>query len=69
MPTVEGDKVAYRSFAGETYDAVILKLRPPKHVDVSIIGPGLVEPMELHAIRWFDDPDEPSPGARPRRLL
>ena len=65
--TAKGDQVAYRSFAGETWPATILAVGPPGFVDIAVSGPGLIEPMELHAIRWSDDPAAPLPGARPRR--
>lgn len=62
-----GDEVAYRSFAGETWDAKITNVRPAGFVDIEISGPGLREPMSLTAIRWYDDPAEKAPGARPRK--
>lgn len=65
----KGDAVAFRSFAGEIWDAVILAVRQAGYVDVAVSGPGLAEPMELHAIRWSDDPDNILPGARPRRSV
>ena len=65
----KGDVVAYKSFAGETWDAVVLAVRSPGHVDIVVSGSGLTEPMELHAIRWSDDPDAPLPGARPRKAV
>ena len=59
----KGAEIAYRSFAGETWPATILAVGPPGFVDIAVSGPGLIEPMELHAIRWSDDPAAPLPGA------
>jgi len=62
-----GDSVAYRSFAGETWAATVLAIHATGHVDIAVTGPGLTEPMELHAIRWYEDPDDNRPGARPQK--
>lgn len=66
MPA-KGEKVDYRSFAGETWDAEVVAVRDPGHVDLVLHGPGLGEGYELHAIRWTDDVDSALPGARPKR--
>jgi hypothetical protein len=67
----KGDAVAYRSFWNETWDAVVTNVRPDpagvvQHVDIDVTGPGLTEPMALHAIRWITDPQSTLPGARPK---
>lgn len=62
----KGDQVAYRSFAGDVWDAVVTGLREGGFVDIDLSGPGLKEPYPLHAIRWSDDPADDRPGARPR---
>jgi hypothetical protein len=68
MP-IKGDPVAYRSFAGDVWDAVVTGVWADKFgfVDVEVTGPGLKEPMALTAVRWSDDPESLMPGARPRR--
>ena len=61
------DAVAYRSMGGDTYDATVTRVRDAGFVDVELTGPFLKEPFALTAVRWYDDPDEPRSGARPRR--
>ena len=68
MPPTKGDLIAYRSFAGETYDAEVVEVGD-HHVDINVVIPGQKDEdgkMFLRAIRWYDDPDEKSPGARPK---
>jgi hypothetical protein len=68
MPA-KGDTVVYRSFAGDVYDAEVIELGADGRVDVEVTIPGLKAEngkMRLRAIRWYDDPKEPSPGARPK---
>ena len=69
MPTVN-ERVVYRAIAGDCWDATVLAVRehPPNTVDLSVMGPGLRKPVELHAIRWSDDPlGQNACYARPRR--
>lgn len=63
---VLNERVAYRSFAGDTWDAVITGVPAPGFVDVDLSGPGLKEPYHLRAVRWYDDVLDERPGARPR---
>jgi len=66
MPAVN-ECVAYQSFAGDTWSAVVTNVRlDGKFVDLDIEMPGTKEPWPLKAIRWYDDPKEPLPGARPK---
>ncbi len=66
-PPAINARVAYRSFGGDTWDAVIRNIRLGGFVDIDLSGPGLKEPYELHGIRWYDDPENPNPGARPKK--
>jgi hypothetical protein len=53
-----GDKVRYRTFAGDIYDAVVSGVSGNgRRVDLDIVIPGVREPFSLRAIRWSDDPD------------
>jgi len=61
------ESVIYKSMAGEPWDATVVRVRDANFVDVTLSGPFLREPFELHAVRWYDDPDEPKSGARPRK--
>ena len=66
MPSVN-ERVAYRSFAGDTWEAVVTSVwADGKIVDIDVEMPGGKEPFSLRAIRWYDDPSEPLPGARPK---
>ena len=65
----KGAEIAYRSFAGDTYEAIVVNV-DAKRVDINVLVPGMKADdgkMFLRAIRWYDDPKEPSPGARPRK--
>ena len=76
MPIVN-ERVAYRSFAGDVWDAVVTNVwdlrdvgsrssgRGVGYIDIDIVLPGGKEPWPLKAIRWYDDPAEKCPGARP----
>lgn len=46
-----GDAVAYRSFAGPVYDAVVTKVWPNGFYDLCVLIPELKEPMPLAAVR------------------
>jgi hypothetical protein len=70
MPSVN-ERVAYRAFSGDTYEAVVTAVwhevgAQNFRVDIDVTIPGVKEPWPLKAIRWYDDPKEPLPGARPR---
>ena len=64
-----GDRCAYRAYAGDVYDALIAKVHPDSRVDLVIDIPGRKDkdPFIIRAIRWYDDPSELLPGARPRK--
>jgi hypothetical protein len=66
MPAIN-ESCIYRSMAGEPWEATITAIGPEGFVSVSLTGPFLKEPFALTAVRWYDDPDEPRSGARPRR--
>ena len=73
MPTVN-DRVVYRAIAGDCWDATVLTVRYltadcTTRVNLSVMGPGLRKPIELYDVRWYDNPDAPFEGARPRRIL
>ena len=66
MPQVN-ERVVYRAIAGDDWDAIVIRSED-RRVDISIMGPGQKKPFELHAVRWFDDSDEPHPNsARPQK--
>jgi hypothetical protein len=69
MPAVN-EHVVYRSFAGDTWDAVVTNVwAGGGRVDIAVEIPDSKEPLGtfvLTAIRWYDDPKEPLPGARPK---
>jgi hypothetical protein len=70
MPAI-GDEVAYRSIAGETWDAKIVDVRRLLGsilVDVDVFLPDNPNPTtSLKGVSWHDDPSEEMPGARPKK--
>jgi hypothetical protein len=62
-------RVSYKSFAGDTWSAIVTAMPIPGFVDLDVEMPGVKEPYHLSAIRWYDDPLEKSPGARPRAIV
>jgi hypothetical protein len=70
----KGDEVAYRSIAGETWDARIVEVRTlggDTLVDVDIFSPSRkaydsAVTMTLKGVTWREDPKDEMPGARPR---
>lgn len=45
------DKIKYKSFAGEVYDAVFLSAGPPGFAAIDVLIPGVKEPFTLKAVR------------------
>jgi hypothetical protein len=70
MPAVN-ERVIYRAVAGDCWDATVLAVTMTPTaltlVNISVMGPGLRKPIELHDICWYDEPDAPFVGARPRK--
>lgn len=70
MPQVN-ECVIYRAIAGDYWDATVLAVRTianlATRVDLSVMGPGLRKSVELHDVRWFENPDSLLVGARPRK--
>ena len=64
MAAKPGDKVNYRSFAGDVYEAVVKQPRGEDRVDIVVAIPG-GEGYELHAIRWSETEPERN-GAWPK---
>ncbi len=66
MPAIN-ERVTYRSFAGDIWSAMVTNVRlDGKLVDLDVDMPGGKGPWPLKAVRWYDDPKEPLPGARPK---
>ena len=47
----EGDAVTYKAIAGDTYDAIVRKVRDERFVDLDVIIPQAKELFPLTAIR------------------
>lgn len=45
-----GDKVKYRSIAGDLYDAVITALQPSGEASIEVAIPGVRAPFELRRV-------------------
>lgn len=67
MPTVN-ERVIYRAMAGDCWDATVLAVNKAEVcdlefcdwiVDLSVMGPGMDDPVVFHNIPWFDDPNDP----------
>jgi hypothetical protein len=53
----KGDVVCYRSFAGDTWDAVVTNVRDDGLVDIDVSIPGCEDGFALHAIRFAERPE------------
>lgn len=47
----KGDKVGYKSFAGDVYDATVTGERPGGFFDIDVHIPGVGEPVPVRAVR------------------
>lgn len=47
----KGDRVRYKSFAGDVYDAVFVGVDPKGFAAIDVLIPGVAEPWPLKAVR------------------